>query len=197
MSDISNEQGELRLWAMTALNSIKDSLKSLSKNKEYILKQREQWQDKLYEIFEEFSKIMKNKLNEMDEKINKLFNGLQKFNSISIINFSTLKSRLEYYLNLTEETFELDIARANRMITPTLKDWNDLVHLSQDIFNFEECKFVNNPLEKVRFEMEKFKFVPAKNKKFKNIVRWLGIDLNAPDDRLEDKNISKYAAFAN
>lgn len=107
---------------MTALNSIKDSLKSFSKNTEYILKQREQWQDKLYEIFEEFSKIMKNKLNEMDEKINKLFNGLQKFNSISIINFSTLKSRLEYYLNLTEETFELDIARANRMITPTLKD---------------------------------------------------------------------------
>ena len=183
---------------MTALNGIKESITSLQKNKDFIQKQREFWENKLYTVFEEISKIMKQKFNDLDEKIHKLFNRVQKFNNVSFLSYGSLKSRLEYYLNLTENTFELDIARANRMIIPTLRDWNDLVHLNPQMFNFEESQFLNIPVEKFKADMEKFEFVPSKNTKLRELKKYLGLvkPKKKNGKSINEDSLSLYAAVS-
>ncbi|CAI2361050.1 unnamed protein product [Moneuplotes crassus] len=195
VSESSDKQGELRLCALTALSSIKNNLKALQANQDYIQKQREFWEKKLSTMFDNISKIINKKFDEVEKQIDTLFSRVKKFNNVSYLSYGSLKGRLEYYLDLTERTFELDIERANRMIVPTLNDCNDFIQLDQEMFNFSQSKFMNEPLLKIEEIMKDFEFIPSKNKKLKNLKRFLGLIKPRKQVRLgsEDKK-SQYAA---
>ena len=88
--EISEEQGELRVWAKTAIHTIKDKINFLNINLNFINEQKEYWDKKLFEIFSELSKIMKEKYNEIQNKIDDLFIKLGKYNNEWLYAFKSL-----------------------------------------------------------------------------------------------------------
>lgn len=52
---------------------------------------------------------MKEKFFAIQSKIDDIFENLKIYNDETMVAFQSLKTRLDYYLNLTEKTFEFDI----------------------------------------------------------------------------------------
>ena len=123
--------------------------------------------------FLNYQRSWKKSLNKIQGKIDKLFDQLSEYNDESLLAFESLKTRLDYYLNLTEKTFEFDIIKVNKMIAPTLNDCNNLAHFNADVFNYNQSTFLNNPVGKFRESMEKFEFLAANQPKLETITKFL------------------------
>ena len=74
---------------------------------------------------------------------------------------------------MTEKTFEFDIELSNKMIIPTLNDWNNLTHFNLDIFNYNQSTFLNVPTAKFKEAMDKFNFLPVNQPKLDVITKYL------------------------
>jgi len=101
------------MCAKTALYNTREKVNFFNNNIDFIIEQKEYWQNQLYDIFEEISNVMKKKYDELNSQVTELFTKLERYNSEWILAFGSLASRLEYYLKLSEDTFEFDIAKLN------------------------------------------------------------------------------------
>jgi len=81
INQISEVQGDLRMCAKTALYNTREKVNFFNNNIDFIIEQKEYWQNQLYDIFEEISNVMKKKYDELNSQVTELFTKLERYNS--------------------------------------------------------------------------------------------------------------------
>ena len=83
---------------------------------DFLTKQEEYWQNEITIIFDEMQDILDRSYSQMDNKIKTKIGNVKDSYRVKLKGFEALQRKLENYIEISEESWDLEIRDMNNMI---------------------------------------------------------------------------------